>query len=196
VKLLLEPEAFRHWHCGTSRYCAALVRGLRERGVEVSLPLVASGTPYLASLRARPCRGAGEPASVGQSPLQPIPEPHIILELENLVVSVGDYPLPHRRVRQRTSDLSAAHTPTVVPQRGGLRVECELPLGELELVDSFHECEVELESLHLLGHEAPPAEVAPEIQNPDRKTLFSSLGKPDGSFGLHDNTATCRSPTT
>jgi glycosyltransferase involved in cell wall biosynthesis len=46
VRVLVEPEAFRYGRCGTARYYSAVCRGLAAAGVEVDLPLVASGTDY------------------------------------------------------------------------------------------------------------------------------------------------------
>ncbi len=46
MRVLVEPEAFRYGRCGTARYYAAVCHGLAARGVEVDLPLVASGTDF------------------------------------------------------------------------------------------------------------------------------------------------------
>jgi glycosyltransferase involved in cell wall biosynthesis len=40
IRVLLEPEAFRHPRCGVARYWSAVCRGLRDAGLVVDLPLV------------------------------------------------------------------------------------------------------------------------------------------------------------
>jgi len=47
MRVLVDPEAFRHGRCGPTRFYAAVCRGLRAAGVEVDLPLIASGTDYM-----------------------------------------------------------------------------------------------------------------------------------------------------
>lgn len=46
MRVLIEPEAFRYGRCGTARYFAAVCRGLRDAGLDVDIPLIASGTAY------------------------------------------------------------------------------------------------------------------------------------------------------
>jgi glycosyltransferase involved in cell wall biosynthesis len=47
MKVLVDPAAFRFGRCGVSRYWAAVCTGLRQAGISVDLPLVASGSDYM-----------------------------------------------------------------------------------------------------------------------------------------------------
>ncbi len=51
MRVLVDPEAFRHGRCGVTRYFAAVCEGLRAAGVDVDLPVVASASDYLPTRR-------------------------------------------------------------------------------------------------------------------------------------------------
>lgn len=46
MRVLVDPEAFRHGRCGVTRYFAAVCQGLRSAGIDVDLPLVATASEY------------------------------------------------------------------------------------------------------------------------------------------------------
>lgn len=46
MRVLVDPEAFRHGRCGVTRYFAAVCEGLRSAGIDIDLPLVASMSDY------------------------------------------------------------------------------------------------------------------------------------------------------
>lgn len=48
MKLLVDPEIFFYGRCGLVRYYSSVIKRLRERGVAVELPLIASGSDFIA----------------------------------------------------------------------------------------------------------------------------------------------------
>jgi len=46
VRVLVDPEGFLYERTGGARYCVAVCRGLRAAGVQVDVPLIASGTSF------------------------------------------------------------------------------------------------------------------------------------------------------
>jgi len=47
MRVLVDPEAFRHGRCGMTRYYAAVCEGLRASGIEVDLPVVLSDSEFV-----------------------------------------------------------------------------------------------------------------------------------------------------